>query len=565
MTSKNVNNSIHERRELIISVSTFAGNIPGFFGYFINSMYVLFDRIIVVSKEHINSLSDYDSSNKIVYYELKCGDDFDRWIYALDNTEIDIDNTLVFFSNDTIYGPVCKNAEFVELLQERDSECIGLTNQIFQLQDGKKINYIHTYYFALRAKALDFFKNSFLKDNNIEMPREVYLSYFLNEMGVGVDCLIDSSDENGLPGPDILSTPLTLSCKYNIPFIPRYVFTMPTGELQLFSDGFERFNLQSYFKTSCDYPLKYIIEDGLNQLNIYDFINRYGMAYVVDEHSKNIVSSKCAVIIYLFYEDQFSEYYKWISVVPKNIDIIFLTPSRYIIDSLKQHLNTRKNIKYICVNSRGRDWGALLSCLNDMIDQYDIACFMHDKSFHSFEFPSQAVSFRNLLWNNLLPSFRGVLNIIYHMENNPYIGLMVPPVVKMGSYFKYFGNFWTVNFDNTKRLLSDLGVSSELLCEEKPPVSIGGMFWFRPKALAVLFRTFDVNSFPEEPLDLDGTVNHALERAIPYIAQANGFATSYVITSEYICHDWLLSNEMMQSLNGYKQFSGNTYYDQLGQ
>ena len=190
---------------------------------------------------------------------------------------------------------------------------------------------------------------------------------------------------------------------------------------------------------------------------------------------------------------------------------------------------------------------------------------MHDKSFHEFEFPGQGVSFRNMLWNNLLPSSNGIIDIVNYLFHNPYVGLLVPPVVKVGSYFKYFGNFWIDNFDNAKQLLSDLDCSTGYICKEKPPVSIGGMFWFRPNALKELFQYTDKLVFPDEPLGLDGTVNHALERVLPYIAQANGYATSYVITKDYLSKEWLLDNEMMQSMNSYNQFVGNTYYDQLRQ
>ena len=52
----------------------------------------------------------------------------------------------------------------------------------------------------------------------------------------------------------------------------------------------------------------------------------------------------------------------------------------------------------------------------------------------------------------------------------------------------------------------------------------GTMFWYRPEALKPLF---DLNlteqDFPEEPLPVDGTIAHAIERLPVYIAWSQGY------------------------------------------
>jgi lipopolysaccharide biosynthesis protein len=67
------------------------------------------------------------------------------------------------------------------------------------------------------------------------------------------------------------------------------------------------------------------------------------------------------------------------------------------------------------------------------------------------------------------------------------------------------------------------------------PVSIecpvGTMFWARPEALAPLLRlglTWD--DYPLEPLPVDGTMLHALERLLVLVAEHAGYqyATTYL-------------------------------------
>ena len=56
------------------------------------------------------------------------------------------------------------------------------------------------------------------------------------------------------------------------------------------------------------------------------------------------------------------------------------------------------------------------------------------------------------------------------------------------------------------------------------------MFWARSAALAPLFKLqFHWDDYPEEPLPGDGTLLHALERILPFVASHNGYR--YAVTN----------------------------------
>ena len=64
---------------------------------------------------------------------------------------------------------------------------------------------------------------------------------------------------------------------------------------------------------------------------------------------------------------------------------------------------------------------------------------------------------------------------------------------------------------------------------------VGTMFWTRPDALKPFNRlNLCSDDFPAEPLPIDGTLLHALERLIPFaVANAGfGYATTYVRNSK---------------------------------
>ena len=52
----------------------------------------------------------------------------------------------------------------------------------------------------------------------------------------------------------------------------------------------------------------------------------------------------------------------------------------------------------------------------------------------------------------------------------------------------------------------------------------GTMFWARPEALKLLFDLgLDGNDYPDEPVPLDGTILHAIERLLPFVARQAGY------------------------------------------
>ncbi|MBQ7704067.1 MAG: hypothetical protein IJT73_01360, partial [Selenomonadaceae bacterium] len=61
------------------------------------------------------------------------------------------------------------------------------------------------------------------------------------------------------------------------------------------------------------------------------------------------------------------------------------------------------------------------------------------------------------------------------------------------------------------------------------------VFWCRTAALEkITAYNWQVEDFPEEPMPDDGTVSHALERIFPFAAQAKGFYTGWLMTSNFV-------------------------------
>lgn len=174
-----------------------------------------------------------------------------------------------------------------------------------------------------------------------------------------------------------------------------------------------------------------------------------------------------------------------------------------------------KQMRYLCeggdvyirvVPNLGRNVGPLLMYLWQELSEYDLLLHLHGKRSVDSKIGDQWMA--DLL-RMLLPNSESVLNIRDAFSACSKLGLLIPqpsPVIRPHCN-------WGTNFSLCSELLDKLGVKLS-------PFSIlafpaGMMFWCRPIALKYLHEmSKTVGILPNEPLPIDGTYLHALERLV---------------------------------------------------
>ena len=156
----------------------------------------------------------------------------------------------------------------------------------------------------------------------------------------------------------------------------------------------------------------------------------------------------------------------------------------------------------VCSN-RGRNLGPLLTALWPELKGYDLLLHLHGK--RSVE-SDLGESWRQKLLNTLLPDSATVQQLRQIFERDASLGLVMPqPPELIRPYLN-----WGANFEMAallaKRLQRPLHRSGVLV------FPAGMMFWCRPAALEEL--TGLCRDLPPEPLAVDGTSLHALERLV---------------------------------------------------
>jgi lipopolysaccharide biosynthesis protein len=85
---------------------------------------------------------------------------------------------------------------------------------------------------------------------------------------------------------------------------------------------------------------------------------------------------------------------------------------------------------------------------------------------------------------------------------------------------------WGKNLPYAVSLAQRLGVS-EPLPRNTFNFPVGSMFWARTAALRPLFELgLSWDDYPEEPVPYDGSLLHAIERILPFVAESAGFRSA---------------------------------------
>ncbi|MDQ6670567.1 MAG: glycosyltransferase [Chloroflexota bacterium] len=171
--------------------------------------------------------------------------------------------------------------------------------------------------------------------------------------------------------------------------------------------------------------------------------------------------------------------------------------------------------------NRGRDLGPLLTGLaHEVADGgYDVFGHVHGKRSVSVD-ATMGDLWREFLWDNLIGGEFPVLDLAASaFASDPTLGLLMADEPHLAG--------WDGNRKTAECLASRMGIVGRL--PEFFDFPLGTMFWARPSALG---RLLDLGlawtDFPDEPLAYDGTLLHAIERLLPFVVNAEGFAVASI-------------------------------------
>jgi lipopolysaccharide biosynthesis protein len=225
------------------------------------------------------------------------------------------------------------------------------------------------------------------------------------------------------------------------------------------------------------------------------------------------------------YTDHVDDFLRALAVNTHACELILTTNSSEKVEEIRTALKKcQAEADIRVVPNRGRDIGPFLRVLEEAIGNCDLLGHVHGK--RSLKTRNVDIDFgdrwRTFLWQHLIGDEMPMVDFIKHkFAGDSTLGLIFPEDPHLIG--------WEENFEISQELAARMALRVPLPPNVDFPV--GTMFWTRPEALAPLLGlalTWD--DYPPEPLPIDGTMLHALERLLPLVAEDVGYhyATTYV-------------------------------------
>ena len=235
------------------------------------------------------------------------------------------------------------------------------------------------------------------------------------------------------------------------------------------------------------------------------------------DRRRGVPTGETAAVLHLYYADV------WPALVPSlerlasaGVDVYVTLP--------RQHAHLAPDIeaelpgtRCVTVPNRGRDVLPFLVVAEHLADRGYVATLkIHAK--RSLHFGAGDV-WRDQMVEELVPTDPDVLAQLVEVLHRPDTGVIGP----RGSYFA-LSTYWAGNAETVRRLVEP-AVSSEALALLDDPRELGffagTMFWARLDAIRPLLHP-DTLGFVREPTPKDGTLAHALERAMTVLPELLG-------------------------------------------
>lgn len=283
--------------------------------------------------------------------------------------------------------------------------------------------------------------------------------------------------------------------------------------------------------------------------NIYDIRKENQDVYLLPNNSGSNaqINSECAIIVCLYYTEDIDFYLNYLSKITEDFPIYIYSSNPKCLEWAEKYIK-RSNVSYLEKVNRGRDISALLVAAKPVIKQYKFICFIHDKSSNAEYLKKDVEFWKKSLWDNMLCSSDYIHNILQIFLENPDLGLLVPPEPYGDYNSHWYGDTWRDDYQLTIDLAKKLNIKADISAE-KEVFTLSTVFWARTKALKKLLDyNWTYKDFPKEPLPVDGTINHAIERIIGYSAFDAGYRTGTVMTQSYAIKLLLMAQQDMRTM-----------------
>ena len=465
----------------------------------------------------------------------------------------------VILIDDSCYGPLFPLDELFSAMDGRTCDFWGITAHPEKIPDAEsgapgQPFFVDLYFLAIRAEMTrsEVFRRYWEDYGRNGAPNgdSAFTTYFVRR-GFTYSTYLEC-EKYGTELPAMFDVDETIRDRN--PFISRHVFTAEPSLMERHAGDLPR-ALRILEQTSTyDRSLiwRNVVRHGqLRAINTNAALTSVLPDVRLKAEGEKKERMRVAVCVHMYYTDMLDEVLSLVETIPCDFDFIATTESDAKKALIEQAVIGRGNVANMIVRvveqNRGRDMSALFITCRDLFldDRYDLVCRLHTKKSPQV-WAARANMFKRHMFENLMCSPGFTANVLDMFKEQPVVGMAVPPLIHIA--YPTMGHVWFVNRERVEALARDLDIRVPF-DPDTPVGAFGGMFWFRPKALRKLFAyPWKWEDFDGEPYPNDGSLGHALERIICYVAQDAGYATQQIVSSHQAAWTYAMLEYKLQKI-----------------
>ncbi|KTF40170.1 rhamnan synthesis F family protein [Xanthomonas translucens] len=231
------------------------------------------------------------------------------------------------------------------------------------------------------------------------------------------------------------------------------------------------------------------------------------------------VQLRVGVMAHVFYPDLLDELAQALAAMPVPYVLMVSVMDDDAQRMVRQQLSALPNLQtlHVCqVANRGRDLAPLIVTFREEVLALDVVAHWHTKK--SLYTGSERRDWRSYLTGSLFGSTQRVAWILGMFAAEPKLGIVYPE--SFGSV-PLWAHTWLSNLHVCRELGQRLGIGIDATAYIDFPA--GSMFWARVEALRPIYALgLNLHDFPEERGQIDGTLQHALERMFVAVVRQQG-------------------------------------------
>ncbi len=508
----------------------------------------------------------------------------DVWAYkeAMESYGWDILSSYdeIVLMNYTMMGPVYPFKEMFDAMSGRDLDFWGITkfhktdfDPFGTLQDGYIPEHIQSHFIGIRQ---DMVKSEgfqrywdempFIKDylSSVGYHESMFTKRFADQ-GFKWDVYCNSDDLEGYTYNPIMGAAVKMIRDKRCPIFKRRSFMQDYTVVLSEDCGQSAYELYHYLDRETDFDMDMFWENLLRLENMADLKKNLQLNYFLpqdqsDYPDETVSEKKLALVMHMYFPDLIDECFEYAQNMPANTDVYITTNT----EEKKQKIYERfkdlpcHKLEITLVGNKGRDVAPFLVEMQDKYMNYDYICKLHDKKVGQLKPGTVGAAFAYRCNKNMLASRNFVKNVIKTFDENPHLGMLMPPPPNHAQYYIALGLEWGMNFDVTKELADKLGLHVNMNKKKEPISPLGGVFWFRPQALKILFdKGWSYDEFAPEPIGEDGQLVHGIERIYGFCVQNEGYYPAWLMNTAAAGMEVTNLHYMLRELNNVIFYKGN--------